>query len=118
MSFRTDRHSNPTAFTTDLAKQAGLKLNVDYAIGEAFPDNALMATAKLLGDPVEITIRVIDAVGYYTKTGAPRWSYIGPLPHFFWAGLTRDQKRDLIGFHYQREGGATMRTLFPNYGKA
>jgi hypothetical protein len=64
-----------------------------------------------------VTIRVIDAVGYYTRQGKPRWDYIA-IPKFLWNSLTADQKRDVIGFHYMREGGQEMRGLFPNYGKA
>lgn len=114
MSFRTDRNNNPAAFTVDLARQAGLVLNVDYAVGDNFPAPSTLATAKLLGDPVAITIRLIDAVGYYTKTGQPRWTYIA-IPGFVWAALTADEKRDVIGFHYQHEGGEALRHLFPNW---
>lgn len=113
---RTDRNRNPAAFTTSLAKQAGLKHGVDYLDGSPFPSPSPLVTAKLLGDPVEITIRLINAVGYYTKSGAWRWSYIA-MPRFVWAALTHDEKRDVIGFHYQHEGGVAMRGLFPNFGK-
>ena len=113
---RTDDNNNPAAFTTDIAKQAGLVPDVDYVAGTPFPAPSNLVTAKLLGDPVAITIRVIDAIGYYTKTGAERWVYIA-IPKFVWEFLTPDQKRDVIGFHYQHEGGTAMRSLFPNYGK-
>lgn len=113
---RTDEHNNPAAFTTDLAKQAGLKLGVDYSIGKPFPDNTKMYTARIIGDPIMTTIRLIDAVGYYTKGGAQRWAYIA-IPRFVWQGLSLDQKRDVIGFHYLHEAGTAMRKLFPNYGK-
>ncbi len=114
---RTDANNNPAAFTTDIAKQAGLVLNVDYCAGDPFPTPSTLVTAKLLGNPVDITIRVIDAIGYFTHAGAPRWIYIA-LPKFIWNSLTNDQKRDVIGFHYQHEGGTDMRGLFPNYGQA
>lgn len=120
--FRTDEHTNPTAFTTDIAKEAGLVEGVDYEQGTPFlapgstSDSARMFyTAKLLGDPIMLTIRVIDAIGFYTKGGAQRWSYIA-MPHFVWNELDLEQKRDVIGFMYQREGGTEMRNLFPNYG--
>lgn len=112
---RTDRNNNPAAFTTDIAAQAGLSLNVDYIFGDTFPNSKLF-TAKLLGDPVTITIRVIDSIGYYTKTGGTRWTYIA-IPTFIWNLMSFEEKRDVIGFHYQNEGGITMRSLFPNYGK-
>ena len=114
---RTDEHRNPTAFTSDLAKQAGLVLGTDYEVGKPLFPASTLTTARILGDPVEVTIRLIDAVGYYTKAGIPRWVYIA-MPRLVWAALSHDQKRDVIGFHYQHEGGTAMRGLFPNYGKA
>jgi hypothetical protein len=114
---RTDINNNPTAFTTAIATQAGLVLGVDYADGTPFPQPSPLVTAKLLGDPVEITIRVIDKIGYKTHVGVNRWTYIC-LPKFVWDALSHDQKRDVIGFQYQYEGGTAMRDLFPNYGKA
>lgn len=115
--FRTDQNNNPAAITTDIAAQAGLALGTDYAMGAPFPAPSKLVTAKLLGDPVALTIRVIDAIGYYTRAGGQRWDYIA-LPEFVWIALTADQKRDVVGFHYQREGGVTMRPRFPNYGRA
>jgi|SRR5882672_3224189 len=113
---RTDQNNNPAAFTVDVAKQAGLVLNLEFVPGTAFPAPSKLVTAKLLGDPVALTIKVIDAIGYYTKSGTPRWTYIA-LPKFIWSALTPEQKRDVIGFHYQHEGGTQMRNLFPNYGR-
>lgn len=114
---RTDRNNNPAAFTTDIAKQAGLVLGTDYEAGDPFPAPSTLVTAKLIGDPVSITIRVIDKIGYFTKAGQPRWIYIA-LPRFIWAGLSAEQKRDIVGYHYFHEGGIAMRSLFPNYGQA
>jgi hypothetical protein len=113
--FRTDQNNNPSAFTTDIAKQAGLVEGEDYVAGTPFPEPSGLVTAKLLGDPVQITIRVIDAIGFYTRSGARRWAYI-TIPTFIWKALSHDQKRDVIGFMYQREGGTEMNALFPNYG--
>jgi len=113
---RTDNNNNPTAFTTDIARQAGLILGKDYEEGDPFPVPSSLVTAKLLGDPVAITIRVIDAIGYKTKGGKPRWDYIC-LPRFVWYSFTPEQKRNVIGYHYLCEGGITMRHLFPNYGQ-
>jgi hypothetical protein len=121
MAYRTDENSNPCAFTTDIAHQGGLIQNTDYVQGTPFEVNALpesytLYTAKLLGDPVALSIRVIDNIGYYTRAGAQRWVYIA-MPSYVWESLTPDLKRDVIGFHYQREAGVAMRHLFPNYGK-
>lgn len=136
---RTDSHNNPAAITTDIAHQAGLVLGTDYTQGDPFTIPAgILYTARLIGDPVALTIRVINDIGYYTLKGTPRWEYIS-MPRFVWNSLPDDgpaggtfktdpasgvilgptafSKRDVIGFHYSREGGVTMRSLFPNYGK-
>ena len=120
---RTDENNNPTAFTTDIAKEAGLVLGVDYEQGTPFASaipGRPFYTAKLLWDPIALTIRVINAVGFYTNLGSQRWSYIA-MPQFVWHNLFPDSisgpgKCDVIGFMYQREGGTEMRNLFPNYG--
>lgn len=109
---RTDDNRNPTAFTVDIAKQAGLTPGVDYVPGTRFPLPSTLVTAKLLGDPIEITIRVLDRIGYYTKAGGQRWTYIA-IPAFVWASLSFIEKRSVIGFQYRREGGTAMLYLFP-----
>ncbi len=107
---RADRHRNPTAFTTGLAKQAGLKLDTDYSVGDPFPSGPLI-TARLLGDPVAITVRLIDTVGFQTKAGAQRWTYI-VMPHFAWLALPFSVKRQVIGWMYKHEGGTQLQSLF------
>jgi len=111
MNYRTDRNMNPAAFTTDIAKQAGLVEGKDYVAGDPFPPPSTLVTAKLLGDPVQLTIRVIDAIGYYTKGGRPRWTYIA-LPKFVWDSLDAPTKKKVIGFHYKNEGGVALAPLF------
>jgi hypothetical protein len=115
---RTDENNNPAAFNANVAHEAKLVYGTDYEQGTPYvADGVTYYTAKLLGDPVALTIRVIDAIGYYTKDGRERWTYIA-LPKFVWDALTPDQKRDVVGFHYEREGGIAMRHLFPHYGSA
>ncbi len=111
MNFRTDRNNNPAAFTTDIAAAAGLVLGKDYEVGDKFPDPSNLHTAKLLGDPIQLTIRVIDAIGYYTKAGAQRWTYIA-MPKFVWDALEPPLKKRVIAFHYQHEGGTALAGLF------
>jgi hypothetical protein len=111
---RTDDNNNPTAFTTAIAKQAGLILGTDYEEGTGFEFDTLH-TAKLLGDPVATTIEVINKLGFRTLSGGPRWAYIN-FPHFVWVGLSEEDQVDVIGWMYEQEGGITMRHLFPNYG--
>jgi len=110
MTYRTDRHRNPTAFTVDIAKQAGLKLGQDYEIGDPFADGRFH-TARLLGDPIELTIRVIDSIGFYTRKGQRRWEYIA-IPQFVWDSLTFYLRRRVIEFMYQHEGGTELKHIF------
>ena len=115
--FRTDRNNNPTAFTTSVAAEAGLILGTDYAVGDPFETGGrTYFTAKLLGDPVALSIRVIDTIGFRTAANVQRWSYIS-IPKFVWqrAHHIPLQQRDVIGAMYRAEAGVTMRPLFPNY---
>lgn len=112
-SFRTDRHRNPIACTTDLAKQAGLRLGVDYAQGDPFEAGGhTYYTAKFLGDPIDTSIRVIDACGYFTHAGGERWTYMAIQPKLY-SSLTRGQKILAVLCHYRCENGTDMLSLFP-----
>ncbi len=104
-AMRTDRSKNPTAFTTNIAQQAGLREGVDYVAGDTFPNNKNIRTAKLLGDPVEITRRVIDRIGFYTGSGAQRWTHTA-MPMSQWKNMTIKQKNDTIFAMYNKEGNA------------
>ena len=125
MAFRTDIHNNPAAFTTDIAKQAGLVEGVDYVKGNPFPDSKTFFTAKLLRNPVELTILVINRIGFYTKAGSIRWTYTPDLiaemekmtgrtgsANDLWSTLDISQKRHMIGVMYHHEGGTEMKALF------
>jgi hypothetical protein len=114
--YRTDENRNPTAFTTALAEEAGLVKGVDYEDGTPFPAPATLKTAKILGDPIEVTCRLLDRVGFFTESGGLRWLYIG-LPQYLWDHLSLSEAIDIIGWMYEHEGGTAMRDLFPNYGK-
>lgn len=100
---RTDRHNNPTAFTTDVAKQAELVEGRDYTRGDPFPNNPNAFTAKLLGNPVDITRRVIDKIGFHTASGKQRWSHTA-IPHTQWKKMSTREKNKTIASMYQREG--------------
>lgn len=105
---RTDRHNNPAAFTTDIAKQAGLVEGVDYVRGDAFPDNPNLFTAKLLGNPIETTMRVIDKIGFMTQSGQNRWTYTDTIPganNKDWQKLGFQEKAQVIKDMYRHEGG-------------
>jgi hypothetical protein len=113
---RTDDNNNPTAFTTGIAKEAGLRESIDFISGTPFPLPSDLITAFLTNDPIVTTIKVIDKIGFYTSKGSQRWTYIA-IPQFLWSSLTFNEKRDIIGFMYEHEGGIKMRGLFPNYGQ-
>lgn len=100
---RTDRHNNPTAFTIDIAKQGGLKEGVDYEVGDAFPNNPNQKTARLLGDPVEQTIKVIDRIGFFTGAGNQRWTHTA-VNKEEWENMSIKQKKDTVKKMYQKEG--------------
>jgi hypothetical protein len=109
---RADRHNNPTAFTTDLARQAGLREGIDYVRGDPFvSDGRTYYTARLIGDPLELTIRVIDRVGFLTATGRPRWSHT-VMAKKDWDSLSREQKVRVIASMYRKEGGTELAGLF------
>jgi hypothetical protein len=112
VGYRTDRNNNPTAFTTDIAKEAGLVVGTDYVVGDSFTiQTKIYYTAKLLGDPVAITKKVINKIGFYSKGGYTRWVYIG-IPDFVWNAITDDEQTKVIGFMYGKEGGVQMKGLF------
>lgn len=105
---RTDRHNNPAAFTVDIARQAGLVEGVDYVRGDAFPDNPNLFTAKLLGNPIETTIRVINKIGFMTQSGQNRWTYTDTIPganNKDWNKLGFQEKAQVIKDMYRHEGG-------------
>jgi hypothetical protein len=112
MTFRTDAHNNPVAFTTDIAKEASLVLGQDYEVGSPFNAGIhTYYTAKLLKDPVQTTIQVIDKIGFFTSRGLQRWIYIG-VPKFLWDELSLSQKTAVIGYMYKHEGGTAMKKFF------
>lgn len=117
MRTRADRHRNPAAITTDVAAQAGLTLKIDYEVGEPFTwkgtdgKTHTAYTALFLGDPLAITLRVIDAIGYTTSHGAQRWTYIN-IPAPIWKTFTDEQRKATVAFHYRNEGGTEMTALF------
>lgn len=109
---RTDRHNNPTAFTTDIAKLAGLKEDVDYTKGDPF-SGGKYHTAKLLGDPIATTIKVIDRIGFKTSSGGNRWTYTDQIPGTKnWKNLSYEQKKNVVAQMYKHEGGTALKQYF------
>ncbi len=111
---RTDRNNNPTAMTTDVAKTLGLKEGVDYTQGDPFKssDGTISYTAKILGDPIQTTIKALDAAAndpkkqaFYTMNGAQRWDHTA-IPDLQWLSMSPEQKQAFVGKMYQKEGGS------------
>lgn len=75
---RANRHNNPTAMTTDAAKDMGLVEGVDYVQGDPFTgsDGKVYYTAKYLGNPVDTAIKAIDKGSFSRRGGGHRWDYI------------------------------------------
>lgn len=96
----------------EMASEGGLVLGTDYEKGDSFiVGGKIFYTAKLLGDPISKTIRVIDKLGFYTQAPHARWTYIA-IPYQTWLSLTYSQKLYVISFMYGQEGGTTMKNLF------
>lgn len=112
MTFRTDRNNNPTAMITNLAAEGGLILGTDYETGDPFEVGSITYyTAKLLGDPIALTIKVIDKVGFYNTYNNQRWTYIA-IPYFLWSSFDSSTKIKIIAWMYAREGGTELKNLF------
>lgn len=119
---RTDRHNNPTAMTTDVARQFGLVEGTDFMVGDPFPDNPNLRTATLIGNGMDTTIMALDnaaqsedMMAFFTASGQPRWSYTS-VSDEEWLAKTPEQKVDFIDGMYQMEGGAYANTGFRGGG--
>ena len=111
-TMRTDRHRNPTACTTDVARAGGLVGGIDFENGDSFTTgDKIYYTAKFIGDPIDLTVKMIDKATFYTNTGHQRWSYIA-IPSFVWNDLKKAEKVAVIKWMYGREGGTEMGSLF------
>jgi len=119
--YRTDRHNNPTAATYSLFKQAeklstvqetSLREGVHFVKGEPFRSGKRkLHTARILEDPITVSIKLIDTVGFYTRRGAKRWDHTA-IPWFVWHSMNEWQKTLTILEMYKREGGEAMLPLF------
>lgn len=106
---RTDRHNNPTAFTTDVAKQGWLVEGVDYVKGDPFSwwDGRVYYTAKLLWDGYEKTIKAMD--NYVNqKWYLPKWTYAAKiwLTKDFWKTASYQEKINMVTKMYNNEWGS------------
>lgn len=115
--YRTDRNNNPTAFITELAVAAGLSKD-EFTQGDPFEIrvgniNHTYYTAKLFGNPIATTIKVLDKIGF-TVSDNPfksRWTYIN-IPESIWNTFSVLQKTLTIQQMYHYEGGIELQSLF------
>lgn len=98
---RTERNNNPTAMITAKAKQLGWILWEDYEIWDSFvgEDWRTYYTARLIGDPIETTIRLLDRwLEKWLANIFSGWTYASKL----WLNnevrrnATPDEKREII----------------------
>lgn len=121
---RTDRNNNPTAMTTAVAKSLGLVEGKDYINTNDTFGGGQYATAKLLGDPVQTTIKGFDLAAsrtaaqkaqsggaFSTASGKARWSY-GTPTDAQWLAMSPTQKVAAVQKMYQQEGGVAMKSAF------
>ena len=114
---RTERNNNPTAMTTDYAKMLWWELGVDYEIWDSFisASGKTLYTAKLIGDPIETTIRLLDrALANWNQNIFSGWTYAKKLwlNNSVWANATPEEKRDIIYKMLKQEWGNMDNMLY------
>jgi len=116
---RTDRHNNPTAMITAVAKQGGLVEGQDYVQGDSFVggDGRTYYTATLLGDAYEKTRKVIDNIGFTTQAGGKRWTYTD-INNDQWRSMDQNQKNQYIERMYNDYEKGDGGLLLSNYYQA
>lgn len=109
---RTDRHNNPIAVTTAVCRESNLVAGKDYEEGDPFTvGNLTLYTARFLGDPIQLSLRVLDSATYFTHHGTPRWTYMCITPKL-WKSFSDTQRKLTVAEHYQHESGTEMKGLF------
>lgn len=119
--FRTDRHRNPLAITTDVARQGGLQEGEDYTQGDPFlgKDGRTYYTANILTpDPMQTMVDVFDKIGFTTQSGGNRFDYLdGPKADAEWSTLSNEQKLDVFAEQYmqnEKGSGELLRDAMPS----
>jgi hypothetical protein len=109
-TMRTERNNNPTAMTVDVAKSLWWVEWVDYVQWDSFQtsDWRTLYTAKLLGDPIETTIKLLDNAAstwrwaFYTKWWAQRRNHTA-MSDAEWLKLSPEEKQNVVLKMLQRE---------------
>ena len=119
--FRTDRHRNPLAITTDVARQGGLQEGEDYTQGDPFlgKDKRTYYTANILtSDPMQTMVDVFDKIGFTTQSGGNRFDYLpGPQADANWATLSNEQKLEVVADQYmenEKGSGVLLSDTLPS----
>lgn len=107
---RADRNNNPAEITTELAR-AWLTYGIHYVQGDPLPAPSTKYLARLLGDPIAATIKLLDHTGFHDRNGFPHWDYID-LPKCVWDYLTPGLKAEVIKLMYKHNGGTALLPLF------
>lgn len=127
-NYRTDRHLNPVALTTSVAKSLGWKQGVDYEVGDPFQteSGSTLHTARLKVpegmSALEFTKKKFDdayasgADVFYTKSGQPRWTHTA-VKKEDWKNMSDSQKLSTISKMYKNEGGSGSLSKPVTYGK-
>ena len=119
---RTERNNNPTAMTTDVAKSLGWVEWVDYTVWDSFTteDGKTLYTAKLIGDPIEKTIELLDNAAqtwrwaFYTKWWAKRWNHTA-MSDAQWLALSPEEKQAVVLQMLQREWWDITKMAYYNW---
>ena len=119
---RCNRHNTPTAMITAVARDLGGVEGVDYTKGDPFTDEQgnVLYTARLLGDGMETTIKLLDSAAsnpnkraFYTQGGQSRWGYTA-MSDEEWLAMSHAEKVGYIDNMYAHEDarpGATWGAL-------
>ena len=125
-TMRTERNNNPTAMTIDVAKSLGMVEGVDYEKGDPFTtsDWRTLYTAKLIGDPIETTVKAFDNAAakgiwiFYTQWGKQRWTHTA-MSNEEWMALSPEEKKNVVLNMLQREWGDINKMAYYNqWGKS
>ena len=121
-TMRTERNNNPTAMTTDVAKSLWGVEWEDYVQWDSWTNDKWQTfyTAKLLGDPIETTIRLLDRAAetgrwaFYTKAWWQRWTHTA-MSDADWLKLSPEEKQWVVLKMLQREWGDITKMAWYNW---
>ena len=121
-TMRTERNNNPTAMTTDVAKSLWGVEWEDYVQWDSWTNDKWQTfyTAKLLGDPIETTIRLLDRAAetgrwaFYTKAWWQRWTHTA-MSDADWLKLSPEEKQWVVLKMLKNEWGDIAKMAWYNW---